>query len=125
MNQFYIILVLLLFGSLLLNSQNNDKIEENDKITYFQQDSTDTDVVDSVPDPIVVNSKIVFKTFDDDFLKITLKKIGAVNKILVHDGFLRKGTHELTIDSRLMKPGFYIIEINSRRYIVRKRLQLL
>jgi membrane-bound acyltransferase YfiQ involved in biofilm formation len=125
MNQFYIIVVLLLFGSLLLNSQISDEIDEHDSIIYFQQDSTDTDVVDSVPDPIVVNNKIVFRTYEDDFLKITIKKIGAVNKILVHDGFLAKGTHELTIDSRLMKPGFYIIEIHSSRYIVRKRLQLL
>ncbi|MCO5250106.1 MAG: hypothetical protein M9949_01645 [Candidatus Kapabacteria bacterium] len=123
MKQIYIISALLLFGILLLNSRDNDDYGEHYSVTYLQQDSTDTNV-DSVPDPVVINNRIVFKTYHDDFLKITLKKIGAVNKILVHDGFLARGTHELIIDSRLMKPGFYIIEIHSNRYIVRKRLQL-
>ncbi|PKL84548.1 MAG: hypothetical protein CVV22_12465 [Ignavibacteriae bacterium HGW-Ignavibacteriae-1] len=124
MKQIYIISALLLFGVYLLNSRANDNSEEHYSVKYFQQDSTETNAVDSVPDPVVINNRIVFKTYNDDFLKITLKKIGAVNKILVHDGFLAKGTHELIVDSRLMKPGFYIIEIRSNRYLVRKRLQL-
>jgi hypothetical protein len=124
MKQIYIISALLLLGIYLLNSRDSDYSEEDYSVTYFQQDSTETNAVDSVPDPVVVNNRIVFKTYQDDVLKITLKKIGAVNKILVHDGFLARGTHELIIDSQLMKPGFYIIEIRSNRYVVRKRLQL-
>lgn len=125
MKGFLTISVLIVFGFLSSNSDSYHDDEFFEDTYEILGDSTDTITKDSLPDPVADGRKITFSTYEDDFVKITLKKLGAVNKFLVHDGFLVAGDHELLLDSRLVRAGFYIIEIHSSRYVVRKRLQIL
>lgn len=90
------------------------KIENNQELDYKH-----------LPEPYVDGRRIKFSTYEEDYLRIILRPVGRNNRITVHDGFLIDGEHELVLDWSRFRPGFYIIEIHSSKYFVRKQLRLI
>jgi hypothetical protein len=80
---------------------------------------------DLLPEPYVDGRRIKFSTYEEDFLRITLRPVGRNNRITVHDGFLIDGEHEIILDWSRFRSGFYIIEIHSSKYLVRKQIRLI
>ncbi len=101
-------------------AQEQDKLEI--PLTIEKTQATENNLL---PAPYVDGRRIKFTTYEEDFLRITLRQPSSNQRITVHDGLLIDGDHEIILDWSQFRPGLYIIEIHSSKYFVRKQIRLI